>query len=196
VVFYMLRENQVTRKWCRQVAQRTADLLVNGFVVRYGERDGDEPGTFWVGFNATEPCGRYFEHYLTELLKRRKARYQEKYPQVQQLPADKEFLAVRRVYVLPGPNPHPWLPPVIQGLVPDDRPVPPPPPAEERRPAAPTGRGGLMDQATAAREKLRGEGVNLGNVVSGLAAKIPDEYRGRIPRLGRRRRQRGADEGS
>jgi hypothetical protein len=196
-VFYLLRENQVTRRWCQQAAQRTAELLVNGFVVRYGERDGEEPGTYWVGFNAADPCGRYFEHYLTESLKRRKARYQEKYPQVTTLPADKEFLSVRRVYALPGPNPHPWLPPVIQGLVPDDRPKPPPPatsPAVER-PAPPAGRGGLMDQAALARQRMREEGINIGGVgqaLSGLADKIPERYR---RRLGRRRRG-GDDEES
>jgi len=198
VVFYLLREDQVPRDWSEKAAQRIAEIFANGFVVRFGMRDGEQPGTYWVGFNSMNEGGRYIEHYLGNRARKWLAQIKEREPGT--TVREKDLVTVRRVFSLPGPVPHPPLRPVLPHLVASgEAPAPPPPPAppaEERRPAAPTGRGGLMDQAAAAREKLRGEGVNLGNVVSGPAAKIPDEYRGRIPRLGRRRRQRGADEGS
>jgi hypothetical protein len=195
VVFYLLSEDQVTRAWCEKAARHIAEQFVNGFVVRFGMRDGEEPKTFWIGFNSRQYGGNQIEYYLLNLAKKRLARYTELHPGHEY--TEQDFLAVlRRKYQLPGPVPNPPLRPVLTHLVPDEAPPPPAAPPTDNRPAAPTGRGGLMDQARIARERLRGEGVNLSSVVSGLASRVPDEYRGRLPRLGRRRKQRGTDEGS
>lgn len=198
VVFYLLAEDQVTRVWCEKLARRIAELYVNGFVVRFGMRDGDEPQTFWIGFNSRQFGGDLAERYLIDLSRKRLARYTELHPGHPY--TEKDFFGVlRRKFQLPGPVPNPPLRPVLTHLVPAEAPAPPPPaarPAEQ--PAPPAGRGGLMDQAALARQRMREEGITLpgvGSALSGLADRIPQGYRDRIPRL-RRKKHRGTDEES
>ncbi len=141
---------EVTKKAARGIAVmygRPPEGLVV-FVVRFGMRRGDEPGTYWAGFNHAM-CGDVFERLLEEL----SAHYE-------------------RRKKLPGENPNPVLSAVLEDVHPVRSPKDTSPAIEEvrppekekkkqDRPVTPRRGLGLTTQANAARAQLREEGLGV-----------------------------------
>lgn len=189
VVFYLLHEVQIPRGDALVAVRKIAEYHANTFVVRYGIRKGEEQGTYWVGLNSIQEGGRTFEMFLVS--------------EVKKLQAGGVKLVIKRVFGLPGDNPHPMLAPVLPHLV-QDVPVAaqagsavasaPPPRLERPAPAASGGPGqrgfGLTDPARQARERLRQDGVNI--QVPGAFA---ERLRGRVHLPARRRRGNASQPG-